>query len=83
VATDPLFGLDLWLCTPCRGEVLWAYNVEHVQFLQRYVGATLRTREPKQNGSIASRLPAWITSAKHRDEVLAGLSKLEARSRVA
>lgn len=83
VATDPVFGLDLWLRTPCTGEVLWAYNDEHLEFLRRYVGATVRERTPKQNGSIASRLPRWMTSAKHRDEVLAAISRLEVRSRLA
>jgi hypothetical protein len=85
--TDWYFGLPLWLQTPCCGETLWAYNTEHLDFLEQYVAATLRERtrrdgtplrEPRtaRNGSIASRLPAWIKSAKNREAVLKGIGKL-------
>ena len=46
------FGLDLWLATSCCGETLWAYNREHLQFLQSYVSARIRAH-PR---SIRSRL---------------------------
>ena len=78
---DPLFGLELWLRTPCRGELLWAYDAQHLQFLKDYVSADLRERQPKLNTSVASRLPKWMKSAQHRDAVLAAIAKLEARDR--
>jgi len=78
--TDPFFGLDLWWRAPFRDEVLWAYNAEHLAFLKAYVAATVRDREPKQNSSLVSRLPKWIKSAKHRDDLLATITKLQARS---
>jgi predicted RNA-binding Zn-ribbon protein involved in translation (DUF1610 family) len=78
--SDPFFGLELRLRAPFRGELLWAYNAEHLAFLKRYVGATVREREPNQNGSLVSRLPQWIKSAKHRDDLLAAITKLEART---
>ncbi|CAN5499945.1 hypothetical protein BH10ACT3_BH10ACT3_04610 [soil metagenome] len=80
--TDPMFGLDLWLRAPFRGDLLWAYNAEHLQFLKNYVTARVREREPKQNSSLASRLPKWIKSAKNRDDLVAAIEKLEARSRL-
>lgn len=67
---DWFFRLPLWLQTPCCGHTLWAYNYEHLDYVERYVRAELRTEEPYQNGSLASRLPAWLKSAKHRDDVL-------------
>lgn len=76
--TDPHFGLDLWLQAPFRGQLLWAYNAEHLQFVRDYVSADLRERVPTQNGSTASRLPKWIKSAKHRDDLLVAIAKLEA-----
>ncbi len=75
---DPYSGLPLWLQTPCCGETLWAYNMEHLAFLERYVAATLRERTPNKNSSLASRLPAWLTSAKNREEVLRGIARLRA-----
>ena len=78
--------LELWLQMPCCGETLWAYNQEHLDFLEQYVAATLRERTRKdgttlsqtaaRNSTLASRLPAWIKSAKNRDEVLKCISKL-------
>lgn len=75
---DPVFGLDLWFQRPFRGEVLWAYNVEHLAFLRDYVAADLRRRQPGRNRSLASRLPAWIKAAKHRDALLTAIAELEA-----
>jgi hypothetical protein len=81
---DDYFELPLWLQTPCCGEVLWAYNERHVSFLEDVVGAGLRERARDEkygwsNGSLASRLPAWIKSAKNRAHVKKGLSRLRAR----
>jgi hypothetical protein len=75
------FGVDLWLVTPCCGETLWAYNRPHIEFLQSYVGARLRShpKHPEHgwsNQSIQSRLPAWILARGNREAVLHGLTKL-------
>ncbi|MBB3734015.1 hypothetical protein [Nonomuraea dietziae] len=72
-------GLELWLQTPCRNHVLWAYDAEHLDFLERYVRAFIREREPNRNGSLASRLPAWLKDAKNRDLVLARCATLRVR----
>ena len=78
-AVDQYTGLPLWLQTPCAGHVLWAWNGDHLDFLERYVAADLRERTPNANVSLASRLPRWIKSAKHRDEVLKGVRRLRKR----
>lgn len=76
---DPIFGLDLWLREPVKGEVLWAYNRDHLTFIKHYVSADLRERIPNRNSTLASRLPTWVKSAKNRDAILAAVGKLEAR----
>lgn len=69
----------LWLQTPCCGHVLWACNTSHLASLDRFVRATLRERIVSgRNRSIASRLPDWIKSGVHRDDVLAGIGRLYA-----
>jgi hypothetical protein len=82
---DWYFLQPVWLQTPCCGETLWAYNKEHLDFLEQYVAATLRERahpdgpllsQKARNLSLASRLPAWIKSAKNRDDVLRCIGKL-------
>jgi len=77
----PQFGVSLWLQTPCCGEVLWAYNLRHVEFLESYVGARLRERAPDatghwRNNTMQSRLPRWMLDAHRREEVLAALGRL-------
>ena len=71
-------GLPLWLQTPCWGQVLWAYDADHLDFLERYVRASIRERQPNRNTSLASRLPAWLKDAKHRRDVLAAIGRLRA-----
>lgn len=76
---EQLTGLPLWLQTPCAGQVLWAWNAWHLDFIERYVSAGLRERTPNINTSLASSLPRWIKSATNRDEVLKGVRRLRER----
>lgn len=71
--------LPLWLQVPCCGKVLWAFNDKHLLFLERFVASELRERARDgrySNHSMSSRLPKWMQSAKHRDEVMRGLQRL-------
>jgi DNA-directed RNA polymerase subunit RPC12/RpoP len=75
---DPYFHLPVWLQMEFSGEVLWAYNMDHLQFLAEHVGAKLRERSgANRNRSIASRLPRWMTSAGNREAVLQAIDKLK------
>ncbi|MFJ8660008.1 hypothetical protein [Streptomyces sp. NPDC093795] len=75
---DPFFRRPLWLQTRCAGRILWAYDEEHVDALAAYVGARLRERNASPTLSMFARLPVWMKTADHRDEVLAGLATLRA-----
>ncbi|MDT0581815.1 hypothetical protein [Brumicola blandensis] len=82
--TDGYFGFNLWLRIDCNGNSLWAFNQTHLQFLESYVGATLRERVEDDelgwsNSSLASRLPKWIKSAKNREPILNAISKLKSK----
>jgi hypothetical protein len=68
---------QLWLRVNCCGHVLWAYNMQHLDFLESYVAASLRERKPNINQSLASRLPVWIKSTKNRDQLIKGIQKLK------
>jgi DNA-directed RNA polymerase subunit RPC12/RpoP len=76
---DPFFGRPLWLRTPCRGKVLWAYNERHLDALAAYVAATLRERGDGPVMSMVACLPSWIKAASHRDDVLRAIERLRAR----
>ncbi|WP_326687332.1 hypothetical protein OIE63_09325 [Streptomyces sp. NBC_01795] len=73
---EPFFRRPLWLQTRCAGHILWAYNEEHIEELAAYAGATLREHDASPTRSMIVRLPAWMKTAAHRTEVLAGLERL-------
>ena len=84
---DPYFHIPLWLQVPCVGHTLWAYNQQHLEFLRAYVTSELRQRpiintteqyyDYDRNRLLESRLPKWMKLSKNREQVLAGISKLE------
>ncbi len=90
MVTEPAFGLPLWLQAPCCGDTLWAFNEAHLDFVARYVRATIRERASVEGvggaffrdtyyGSIPNALPTWIKRSHHREQVLAVLAKLRDR----
>ncbi len=75
---DARFGVPLWLRAECcGGHLLWANNEAHLDYLESYVGATLRER-PEGPSGLSWYLPAWMKHAKHRHEVLRALARLGA-----
>ncbi|MFJ8058457.1 hypothetical protein [Streptomyces sp. NPDC096142] len=72
----------LWLRADTRHGELWAYNLPHLDLIRRFVAAGLRERAPwydhGRKMTLVARLPAWIKSAKHRDEVLRAVDRLRA-----
>ncbi|MFF2775531.1 hypothetical protein ACFVU3_11530 [Streptomyces sp. NPDC058052] len=81
-ATDPYFGVPLWLQTDTRHGRLWAYDLAHLDLIRRYVQAPLRERAPwyetGRKMTLVARLPAWIKRAKNRDEILRAVRRLHA-----
>jgi hypothetical protein len=74
---DPFFGLPLWLPAECCGHLLWAFNPAHLDLLEGYVAVRLRERgRAPGTMSLLERLPAWLKSAKHRDEILREIGRL-------
>jgi len=69
-ATDPYFGLQLWLQTTIEKNIFWAYNYEHLEYLEKFVSAKLREQEFISKYSLSQRLPNFIKLAKNRDRIL-------------
>lgn len=78
---DPFFHMPLYLVTDCCKNQLWAYNAEHLAFLKSHVSALLRERNlnEKQNSSMGSRLPRWMSAAKNREAILKAIRFLESK----
>lgn len=78
---DNYFHYPLWLQTPCCGHSLWAYNLQHLEFIEAFVRAKLRERKPDEqygwsNRSLFSRLPKWIQSRKNQDQIIKAIAKI-------
>jgi hypothetical protein len=70
---------ELWLSIQLKEGELWAYNLEHLEFIKNHISANLRERtlENISNKSIGSRLPKWMTSKSNRNDVLKAIEKLK------
>ncbi|MFJ3670007.1 hypothetical protein ACIPSE_26485 [Streptomyces sp. NPDC090106] len=72
----------LWLRGDTRHGEVWAYNLEHLDLLRRFVAADLRERAPwYEHGrkmTYIGRLPAWVKSAKNRAEILRVIDRMRA-----
>lgn len=88
---DPFFGLPLLLQTPCCDDVLWAFNVRHLELLGALVGASVRERAREarargdfvSNATLLARLPRWMKAAKNRDSVMACVGRLRRKAKSA
>jgi hypothetical protein len=82
--TDPFFGVALWLQLPTRHGVLWAYNLEHLAFVERFVAAHIRERadfcDTGRKMTLIATLPAWLKHAGNRDDNLRNLARLRESS---
>lgn len=59
--------------------ILWAYNYEHLEYMENHIGAELRHRHATQNQfrSLGAILPKWMTAKKNRKEVLNTIKMLK------
>ncbi|KFG76882.1 hypothetical protein FM21_12600 [Streptomyces mutabilis] len=81
-ATDPYFDVRLRLQTETRHGWVWAYNLEHLELIKRFVQAPLRESIPRHDHgrrmTVVARLPSWMQQAKNRDEVLRAITRIHA-----
>ncbi|GIQ59896.1 hypothetical protein ACHRVW_19235 [Flavobacterium collinsii] len=71
------YNLPLWFQIEVDKHIFWAYNKQHMEYLERYIGAGLRERNPGMNfgSSLVSRLPKFVKEAKNREKLLKILEK--------
>lgn len=74
---DKYFNLPLWLTENVKGEVLWAINYKHLDYLKQYIQADLRERNGRLGWTMVEKLPEWMKSAKNRESVIKAIEKLE------
>lgn len=71
------FNCELWYQKQFDTSVFWAYNGEHIEYLEHYIKATLRERNNSgsSSGSLVSRLPQFVKVAKNREKLLKIIKK--------
>lgn len=75
---DPIFGLPLFLRINCRFGMIWVFDATHLSEMQAFITAKLRERTKLAgNGSMISRLPAWIKDSKNREMISKKLAQLQ------
>lgn len=77
---DCYFKYPLWYTTEVKGEVLFGYNLEHLDYLLNFISNKVRERQPNEHGwsnrSLENRLPKWMLSAKNREVIEKKLKEL-------
>jgi len=76
-AAHQYFSAELWLQQPFKNEVFWAYNKEHLAYLESYIGATLRERKDRSHFTLLEKLPKFYHEAKNRTALLKLIEKLK------
>lgn len=78
---DHWFGLPLVLRASYGKRLIWAYNVHHIDLLERWIEADLRERSLSiHRMTMTARLPRWMKAAHARRPVLRALAKMRAQA---
>lgn len=77
MAAHQYFNAELWLQQPFKNEVFWAYNEEHLVYLESYIGATLREHKERSHFTLLEKLPKFYHEAKNRTALLKLIDKLK------
>jgi hypothetical protein len=73
------FETKLWLIAPFKNEVFLAYNDKHLDYLERYISATLREHKDRTHFTLLEKLPKFYHEAKNRDALLKIITKLKSK----
>jgi hypothetical protein len=76
-AANQYFQAELWLSAHFKNEVFWALNYSHLDYLERYISATLREHKDRTHFTLLEKLPKFYQEAKNRDGLLKIITKLK------
>lgn len=77
MAANKYFDAQLWLSTNFKNEIFWAYNYEHLDYLEQYISAFLREHNDRSQFTLLEKLPKFYHEAKNRVGLLKTISKLK------
>lgn len=73
------FDADLWYSAPFKKDLFWAYNREHLDYLESYISATLREHKDRSHFTLLEKLPRFYHEAKNRDGLLKVIARLKVK----
>jgi len=77
MAANFYFQAELWLKMSFKNELFWAYNDKHLDYLKRYISATLREHKDRTGFTLLEKLPKFYHEAKNREGMLKIIEKLK------
>ncbi len=78
-AANLYFQADLWLKAPFKNDIFLAYNDKHLDYLERYIGASLRENKDRSHFTLLEKLPKFYHEAKNREGLLKIIQKLKSK----
>jgi len=73
------FDATLWLQHAFKNEIFYAYNHKHLEYLERYISATLREHNDRTHFTLLEKLPKFYHEAKNREGLLKIIGKLKGK----
>jgi len=77
MAAHQYFNAELWLQHGFKNDLFFAYNYEHLNYLERYISATLRVHKDRSHFTLLEKLPKFYHEAKNREALLKIIGKLK------
>ncbi len=71
------FDAELLLQAPFKNEVFYAYNKEHLDYLEQYIGASIREHKDRTHFTLLEKLPKFYHESKNRNALLKLIDKLK------
>lgn len=73
------FNAERWLQATFKNDVFYAYNNKHLDYLERYIFATIREHKVRTGFTLLEKLPKFYHEAKNRDALLKIIVKLKSK----
>lgn len=71
------FDAELWLQASFKNERFYAYNLAHLNYLERYISASLREHKDRTGFTLLEKLPKFYHEAKNREALLKIIQRLK------
>lgn len=73
------FDVEPWYYAAFKNDIFFAYNEDHLLYLEQYIGAKLREHKDRTYFTLLEKLPKFYHEAKNREPLLKLIEKLKKR----